>query len=195
MYITNRSERLMQFKNTIQSMQKLGGDVVKEGRSILKKKKKTTSRNTLYNDFDYLVTADKSSVTLEFEFGGAEDYWAFVDEGVRGAGGYKGSGKMRGQGSPFRFGSGKSKGTWKQFRTAIDRWVVSKGLKATRDKSGRFVGRKSLVFLIQRAIYQRGLTRTQFFSKPFTQELDNQIGSITEAFADDLELALETIIK
>ena len=78
----------MQFKNTIQAMQKLGGDVVKEGRSILKKKKKQTKQNTLYNDYDYLVTASDSSVTLEFEFGGAEDYWAFVDEGVRGAGGY-----------------------------------------------------------------------------------------------------------
>ena len=72
----------MQFKNTIQAMQKLGGDVVKEGRSILKKKKKQTKQNTLYNDFDYLVTANKNSVTLQFEFGGAEDYWDFVDEGV-----------------------------------------------------------------------------------------------------------------
>ena len=91
----------MQFINTIQAMQKLGSKVVKEGKGILKKKKKTTSQNTLYNDYDYLVTASKNSVTLEFEFGGAEDYWAFVDEGVRGAGGYKGKGKMRGQGSPF----------------------------------------------------------------------------------------------
>ena len=82
----------MEFKNTIQAMQKLGSNVVREGKGILKRKKKTTSKNTLYNDFDYLVTADNKSVTLEFVFGGAEDYWAFVDEGVRGAGGYKGSG-------------------------------------------------------------------------------------------------------
>ena len=72
----------MEFKNTIQAMQKLGGNVVKEGKGILRKKKKTTSGNTLYNDFDYLVTKQQDSVTLEFEFGGAEDYWQFVDEGV-----------------------------------------------------------------------------------------------------------------
>ena len=178
----------MQFKNTILAMQKLGGDVVKEGRSILKKKKKQTKQNTLYNDYDYLVTASDSSVTLEFEFGGAEDYWAFVDEGVRGAGGYKGSGKMRGQGSPFKFGSKMPP------RRPLINWIKNKPIKG-RDKKGRFISNESLGFLIQRAIYQRGLTRTQFFSKPFTQELDNQIGSITEAFADDLELALETIIK
>ena len=178
----------MQFKNTIQSLQKLGNNVVKEGRGILKKKKKTTSGNTLYNDFDYLVTADKSSVTLEFEFGGADDYWAFVDEGVRGAGGYKGSGKMRGQGSPFKFS------TKMPPRSAIDRWIVRKPLKAAR-KDGRFIPRKSLAFLIQRAIYQRGLTRTQFFSKPFTQQLNKQTENITKAFADDLELALEQTLK
>tara|TARA_R100001082_G_C4362666_1_gene160160 strand:- start:1678 stop:2217 length:540 start_codon:yes stop_codon:yes gene_type:complete len=177
----------MELKNTIQAMQKLGGKVVKEGRGILKKKKKTTSPNTLYNDFDYLVTAKKDSVTLEFEFGGAEDYWQFVDEGVRGAGGYKGKGKMRGQGSPFKFSNKMPP------RGVIDRWIVSKPLKAAR-KDGKFIKRKSLAFLIQRAIYQRGLTRTQFFSKPFTTELNKQTDAIVEAFGDDLEKQLEIII-
>ena len=177
----------MELKNTIQAMQKLGGNVVKEGRGILKKKKKTTSPNTLFNDFDYLVTAKKDSVTLEFEFGGAEDYWQFVDEGVRGAGGYKGKGKMRGQGSPFKFSNKMPP------RGVIDRWIVSKPLKAAR-KDGKFIKRKSLAFLIQRAIYQRGLTRTQFFSKPFTTELKKQTDAIVEAFGEDLEKQLQTII-
>ena len=177
----------MEFKNTIQAMQKLGGKVVKEGRGILKKKKKTTSQNTLYNDFDYLVTAKKESVTLQFEFGGAEDYWQFVDEGVRGAGGYKGSGKMRGQGSPFKFS------TKMPPRGAIDRWIVSKPLQEAR-QNGKFIKRKSLAFLIQRAIFQRGLTRTQFFSKPFTTELKKQTDAITKAFADDLEKELRILI-
>ena len=146
----------MEFKNTIQSLQKFGTNVVKEGRGILKRKKKTTSGNTLYNDFDYLVTTSKDSITLEFEFGGAEDYWQFVDEGVKGAGGFKGLG---------------------------------------RDERGRFVSRKSLAFLIQRSIFQRGLERTQFFSKPFMQQLNKQTETITNAFADDLELALEQTLK
>ena len=179
----------MQFDNTIQAMQKLGANVVKEGKSILKRKKKTTSSNTLYNDFDYLVTASDSAVTLEFEFGGAEDYWAFVDEGVKGAGGFKGSGKMRGQGSPFKFS------TKMPPRSAIDRWIVRKPLKAARDKSGKFIPRKSLAFLIQRSIYQRGLERTQFFSKPFTQQLNKESDEIVKAFADDLELAMDKIVK
>ena len=179
----------MEFKNTIQSLQKLGGNVVKEGRGILKRKKKTTSPNTLYNDFDYLVTASKDSVTLEFEFGRADDYWQFVDEGVRGAGGFKGSGRARGQGSPFKYS------TKMPPRRFIDKWIVTKPLKAARDESGRFIARKSLAFLIQRSIFQRGLERTQFFSKPFTQQLKQQTDNIVKSFADDIDLALEKTLK
>ena len=176
----------MEFKNTIQALQKLGNNVVKEGKGILKKKKKTTSGNTLFNDFDYLVTNQQDSVTLEFEFGGAEDYWQFVDEGVRGVGGFKGSGRARGQGSPFKFSSKMPP------RQPLMQWIKNKPLKG-RDKKGRFIKRESFAFLIQRSIFQRGLERTQFFSKPFTEQLNKQSDNITEAFADDLELALEQI--
>ena len=182
----------MEFKNTIQAMQKLGGNVVTEGKSILKQKKKASG--TLYNDFDYLVTATKSSVTLEFEFGGADDYWAFVDEGVKGAGGFKGSGKMRGGKTDFRFGSGNYRGKWAEFTSAIQKWIKKKGIKG-RDKNGKFITNKSLGFLIQRSIFQRGLERTQFFSKPFTEQLEKQTETITKAFADDLELALDKTLK
>ena len=171
----------MEFKNTIQVLQKFGNKVVKEGKGILKRKKKTTSKNTLYNDFDYVVTKAQNSVTLEFEFGRADDYWQFVDEGVRGAGGFKGSGRARGQGSPFKYS------TKMPPRRFIDKWIVGKPLKEARDKQGRFVARKSLAFLIQRSIFQRGLERTQFFSKPFTQQLKKQTDNITQSFADDLD--------
>ena len=176
----------MEFKNTIQALQKLGNNVVKEGKGILKKKKKTTSGNTLFNDFDYLVTNQKDSVTLEFEFGRAEDYWQFVDEGVRGVGGFKGSGRARGQGSPFKYSSKMPP------RKPLMQWIKNKPLKG-RDKKGRFITRESFAFLIQRSIFQRGLERTQFFSKPFTEQLNKQTDNITKAFADDLEIALEQI--
>jgi len=178
----------MQFTKTIQSLQKLGGSVIKEGRVILKKKKKQTKANTLYNDFDYLVTNTKDTVTLEFEFGRADDYWAFVDEGVKGVGGYKGSGRMRGQGSPFKFGSKMPP------RQPLINWIKNKPLKG-RDKKGRFISNESFGFLIQRAIYQRGLERTQFFTRPFTTQLKKQEKKIVQAFADDLEVLLEKTLK
>ena len=177
----------MQFINTIQAMQKLGGKVVKEGRGILKNRKATTSPNTLYNDFDYLVTANKNSVTLEFEFGKADDYWQFLDEGVRGAKPNKHKGRPRAKGSPFKFS------TKMPPRGAIDRWIVSKPLKAAR-QNGKFISRKSLAFAIQKTVFEKGIKRTQFFSRPFTQQLKKQTDAIVEAFGEDLEKQLETII-
>tara|TARA_R110002050_G_scaffold73420_1_gene157971 strand:+ start:781 stop:1350 length:570 start_codon:yes stop_codon:yes gene_type:complete len=187
----------MKLKNTIQSMQKLGNNIIKEGRSILKKKKKQTKSNTLYKDFDYLVTSNKNGVTLTFEFGGASDYWDFVDEGVQGSGSTEGRSKttgqfMRGQGSPFKFkGNNIARGV-------VAKWIANKPLKL-RGAGGKFVEKnqqniKSAAFLIGRAIAQRGLERTQFFSKPFTQQLNKQTDAIVEAFGNDLDKQLEIII-
>jgi hypothetical protein len=187
----------MKLKNTIQSMQKFGSNVIKEGRAILKKKKKQTKQNTLYKDFDYLVTAQKDGVTLTFEFGGASDYWDFVDEGVRGSGSTKGRSKttgqfMRGQGSPFQFKGNNIK------EGVIEKWIANKPLKL-RNAKGKFIEKtqqniKSAAFLIGRAIAQRGLERTQFFSKPFTQQLNKQTDAILNAFGNDLDKELEIII-
>ena len=174
----------MEFNNTIQALQKLGNNVVKEGKGVLRKTKK--SSGNLYKDFNYLVTNQKDSVTLEFKFGRAEDYWQFVDEGVRGVGGFKGSGRARGQGSPFKYSSKMPP------RKPLIQWIKSKGLKG-RDAKGRFISNNSFGFLIQRSIFQRGLTRTQFFSKPFTEQFNKQTNNITEACADDVELALGQI--
>ena len=105
-----------------------------------------------------------------------------------GAGGVKGSGKMRGQGSPFTYSSKMPP------RKPLINWIKNKPLKG-RAKSGRFITNESFAFLIQRAIYQRGLERTQFFTRPFTQQLNRQTNKITEAFADDLESELKKQIK
>jgi hypothetical protein len=179
----------MELDNTIQAMQVLGKNVVKESRSILKKKKKQTKSNDLYRGLDYLVTAKQNTITLEFEFGRAEDYWQFVDEGVKGSGGFKGSGRMRGQGSPFRF---RKKNIAKG---VVEKWIANKPLRL-RGTDGKFMAKtknniKSAAFLIGRAIAQRGLERTQFFSKPLTEELNKQTDAIVQGLAEDIELSLE----
>tara|TARA_R100000664_G_C2756052_1_gene143860 strand:- start:2625 stop:3170 length:546 start_codon:yes stop_codon:yes gene_type:complete len=180
----------MEFKNTIQALQKLGGNVIKEGRGILKnfKPHSKIASGALYNQFDYLVTSGKDNVTLEFEFGKAEDYWQFVDEGVRGAEPSKHKGRPRAAKSPFKYS------TKMPPRGIIDRWIVKRGLKAARE-NGKFISRKGLAFAIQRSIFERGLQRTQFFTRPFTTQLKKQEKKILEAFANDLETELKKTFK
>ena len=191
MYSTNRAEYVMEYKNTIRALNKLGASVVTDGRRILRNFKPyaaTTSSNTLYNDFDYVVTSNNEMIALKWEFGGAESYWQFVDEGVRGAQPQKHKGRPRAIGSPFKYSNKMPP------RGAIDRWIVNKPLKAAREK-GKFISRKSLAFAIQRSIFEKGVHRTQFFSRPFEQDLEKQSDNIGKAFADDLEVQLEIMIN
>jgi len=64
--------------------------------------------------------------------------------------------------------NGRKPGRWPPI-APIDRWVVQKaGFKnVVRDQSGRFVSRKSLVFLIRRSIGLYGYQGTEFLDKAY----------------------------
>mgnify|MGYP003135857923 CR=1 FL=1 len=200
----------MKFTKTVQVMQKLGASVVDEGRKVLKKRKKQTKSNTLYKGFDYLVSSDQTSVKVRWVFGQASDYWLFVDQGVKGSGGYKprdkrtqkqkdagvrkrGSGLMRGGRTNFSFkGKNIAKGV-------VLGWIRNKPLKL-RNAKGKFIEKsasnmKSAAFVIGRAIAQRGLSRTLFFSNSFEDEYHVYQKKIVEAFAEDIETELKNILK
>ena len=180
----------MDFDNTIQVMQKMGLNVVRDGKRILKKKKKLTKRRSLYRGFDYNVTGSSTGVTLEFEFGKAKKYWQFVDEGVKGTGGFKGSGRARGRGSKFKFKYASPGG---DLVKAITGWIKNKPLKL-RGADGRFKEKtekniNSSAWAIGYAIKRRGLERTQFFSKPFKKDIDADV--ILKAFSEDVGRELD----
>ena len=195
----------MDFDNTIQAMQDMGFQVVKKGKRILKRKKKRTKRAGLEKGFDYTVTGSKKNVTLKFEFGKARKYWQFVDEGVRGKGGYtpgkgakknksgdaRGMSTIRGKGSPFKFKKNNIK------KGVIAKWIKNKPLKL-RGTDGKFKAKtqkniNSAAFAIGRAIVKRGLERTQFFSKPYKEEIDDNV--IANAFAEDVINNLKENLK
>ena len=183
----------MEFTKTVQELQNLGSQVVKRGKRILKKQKKATKSNALFKGFDYLVTTSKDNIQLEFVFGNADDYWQFVDQGVRGSGGFKGSGKMRGQGSPFSFKKQNIK------KGVIKKWIANKPLKL-RGADGKFIEKtesniNSAAFVIGRAIAQRGLTRTMFFSKPYEDILDRNWDKVLQAYSEDIDAELSKNIK
>jgi len=176
----------MKFTNTIQVMQQLGSVVANKAKKNLKNKQ--TKSNKLYNGIDYVVTSDKKGVEVTWGFGG-DIYWNFVDQGVKGSGGFKGSGKMRGQGSDFSF---KKKNL---AEGVIKKWILNKPLKL-RGADGKFVEKNkqninSAAFLIGRAIAQRGLTRTLFFTKPYDTQIAKYENRLLQAVSDDLEKELK----
>lgn len=135
---------------------------------------------TLRDSIDYNLkeSASGDSFSLDFLM---EKYGMFIDEGV--------SGIKKKYNTPYSY---KSK---MPPRGVIDRWAVRKGLQGIRDDKGRFISRKSLVYLIQRSIYQKGIKPSYFFSKAFKLEFKRLPQDIQKAFQLDLDNFMKFTLK
>jgi hypothetical protein len=123
--------------------------------------------------------AKVSKRSFEFDFY-AEDYWKFIDAGVKGK-----ASSTKAPKSPYRFGSGT--GRKGGLTAGIDKWVIRKGISGTRGKDGRFLNRKELVRAIARSVYMTGIRPTEFFSKPFEDEYKKLEASIGDVYGKDIE--------
>jgi hypothetical protein len=168
-------------------LNKFGKYVVQQSKSNLSKKKnRDTSK--LYNGIKFEVTKQKDSTTLSFDFGTANDYWQFVDKGVKGV-----SSSAKAPNSPFKFGSGtgKSGGLTK----GINGWVARKRIQFQDRKTKQFLSYKATAFLIVRSIWHKGLETTNFFTKPFEQAFKRVPDDIYAAYALEVEEQLKVRLK
>ena len=123
-----------------------------------------------------------------------EDYGKFIDKGVKGSSptdlpkGSKNYGKQQAPNSPYKFGAG-TKSAGGGLRKNIDQWVVRKKVfkENVRDKKGKFIKRKGLVYMITRSIYLSGIKPSMFFTKPFQQAYKNLPKELQENFITDIE--------
>jgi hypothetical protein len=143
--------------------------VISQSRANLTRGKKNSSKE-LYNSLKSNLNVSPNSFGLKFLM---EDYGVFQDKGV--------SGKKVKYNTPFSY---KDK---MPPPSKMDKWIVRKGLKGTRDKEGRFISRKSLQFMIARSIFNKGIKPSMFFTKPFKKAFDNLPKDIVEAYKLDVE--------
>jgi hypothetical protein len=174
----------MEQQEVQKTFEEFGNYVIEKAKANLKADGKQASGKLIKSlDFDLKVNPN----SIEFDFY-AEDYWKFVDKGVKGK-----FSSAKAPNSPYRFGSGTGKKGG--LRSSIDKWVIRKGLTNTRDKQGRFINRKQMVSMISRAIYNRGLSATNFFSKPFDEAFSNLPNEILESYGKDFEKFLKKEIE
>ena len=173
--------------SVVDELNKFGKYVVQQSKSNLSKKKKKDTSN-LYNGVKFEVTKEKDSTTLSFDFGSANDYWQFVDKGVKGV-----SSSAKAPNSPFKFGtgSGKSGGLTK----GINGWVARKRIQFQDRKTKQFLSYKATAFLIIRSIWNKGLETTNFFTKPFEQAFKRVPDDIYAAYALEVEEQLKVRLK
>lgn len=165
--------------------------VIQQSRSNLTKGKKNVSKE-LYNSLGYKVSKSGETTSLAFEMA---DYGKFQDKGVRGANAYYADAAT--SGSPYAY---KSKGGKRGLKgmpppKAFDKWIVRKGLDGTRDKSGKFISRKSLQFLIARSVFDKGIRASLFFTKPFEAAFKRLPDELVEAYSIGLEKQIQVKIN
>jgi len=160
-------------KNVQQELNRFAKYVIKQSRTNLTKGKKNGSKE-LYNSLGYDLKVSPNSFGLKFSM---EDYGIFQDKGV--------SGKKKKYNTPYAY-------TTKMPPPAkMDKWIVRKGLKGTRDKKGRFISRKSLQFMIARSVFNNGIKPSMFFTKPFKKAFNNLDKDIIKAYELDVEELLK----
>jgi hypothetical protein len=158
-----------------------GKKVVQTARGILNAKGKNASGD-LGSSLGYFIKVYPSgAVDMSFV---AEGYAKFVDKGVKGS---KSSAKA--PNSPYKY-------TTKQPPSGvIDKWAVRKGIQGVRDKKGRFIPRKSLVFSIARNIKLYGVKPSNFFTDAFNVAYRDLPKDFIKAYAQDTQQFLKFVSK
>ena len=150
--------------------------VISQSRANLTRGKKNSSKD-LYNSLDSEVKVSKNSFELSFLM---EDYGLFQDKGV--------SGVKKKYNTPYSYTSKMPP------PSKMDKWIVKKGI-APRDKSGKFISRKSLQFMIARSIFNNGIKPSLFFTKPFEKAFKGLSKDLVEAYKLDVEQLMKNTIN
>ena len=181
-------------KNVIKEMEAASMNIISTAKSNLSKSKSSGKlADSLESDIEGENTDNPKLVFF------AEDYGKFIDKGVQGN-----NPEAMPQGSlarynkapssPYQFGSGNYKGGG-SLRSAIDKWVVQKGIPNVRDAKGRFIKRKSMVYLISRSIWNTGIKPTYFFTNAQNSEIRGVNRKLATAYTKDLKIQLETELR
>ena len=168
-------------------LRKFGRRVVNESKKNLKKNKVKDSN--LAKSMKYSVKTKEGKTYLVFKM---NEYWEYVDAGVRGVGGTKADGtKWKTKSvtnSKFKYRNKMPPAS------AFSSWVVRKGI-APRNKKGQFTTRKSMMFAIAKSVYHTGLKTTNFFTEAFYDKIDTLVNDLEDAAVIELENAIVNSIS
>lgn len=161
-------------QNTKDSLNKFAKYVIQQSRSNLSKKNKSVSKG-LYESLGYDLQVNPNSFSLEFYMA---DYGQFVDQGV--------SGIKRKYNTPFSYTNKKP-----PMQPLAD-WAKARRIRL-RDEKGKYKkgNYRTIGFILQRSIYEKGIKPSLFFTKPFQKAFDNLPDDLIKRFGLDLDDLLD----
>jgi hypothetical protein len=172
---------VVKIDNVQAALNEFGQLVIDRAKSNLKKGGKYGTHNTsnkLTNSLRFETKEMPRSIEFDFY---AESYWKFLDYGTKGS-----KSSRKAPKSPYTASASIS---------AIDKWVVRKGLSGTRGKDGRFTTRKMMVASITRSINTTGTPETKFFREAFDTSYKSLDENIVEKYGLDVETFLKFTLK
>lgn len=165
---------MLEKENVNKILNTFAKNVVKDAKQELKRQGIRASGD-LERSLDYIVKANKNSFELFIE---AENYLKFIDKGVKGA-----KSSKKAPRSPYKYTNKMP--PLSNIRTWIKR------------KTGKFRQRNQLqrAFIAQRAIYEKGIRTSNFFTRPFERAYKELPDDLIKAYGLDLETFIEFSLK
>jgi hypothetical protein len=176
---------MLKFENLKGALNNFGQKVVSDARANLQSSGKVHTGELMNSIFTTGAKFSKNSMELGFEM---SYYGAFIEKGVRGAGGVRkqtstfnrsdNKGKIwkqKGGNSPYSF----KEGTKPSVKHFID-WSNSKGLNP---------------FAVRESVFRQGIKPTPFLSKAVEKNIGLLPNEIATAFAFDVQSTLDFMIK
>ena len=105
----------------------------------------------------------------------SEKYGEFLDKGVKGSK----STYPESSASPFRYRDKKPPAK------IFEKWIKQSNIQGRDKKTGRFITRKSLSYIIANSIFRKGIRASLFFTKPFEEALPLFEDEMLEGFLND----------
>lgn len=170
--------------NTKTYLDSFGKFIVQQSKSNLSKKRKRDT-SELYNSISYDLKVSKNSFQLSFSMA---DYGKFVDLGVQG---FKSS--FKAPNSPFKFGTGT--GISGGLTKGIDGWVRRKRIQFKNRGNGQFMSYEQTAFLVRNSVWNKGITTTNFFQRPFELAFKKLPDDLVKAYDLELEDLLKHSLK
>jgi len=162
------------------TLNKFAKRVIQQARTNLTKKKKNFDK-TLYNSLTYTLNVSKNSFYLNFYM---EEYGAYQDEGVKGAGG------TRKTTSSFNRRNNKGK-IWKQ-KAPNSRFKFKEGKKPSVKHFKKWAQAKGLSpYAVRESVFRQGISPSKFFTTPFRLQFQKLPQELIDAFGlgpDDFQM-------
>jgi len=164
----------MDFKKTEASLNKFAKYVIQQSRSNLSKQKRNVSSD-LYGSLGYDLKVSPNSFGLEFFM---LPYGEFLDKGV--------------SGTKNRYNTIYEYTNKKPPMQPLMEWAKARNIRL-RDEKGKYKkgNYKTIGFILQKSIYEKGIKPSLFFTKPFEKAFDNLPPELIESFGLDIDNFLD----